>query len=341
MKITRRIFHGLAYKVHSTTAASMKQRLPSGQLLVNLEALKKIEEEEVIEDDVTEETARATIPHDLVSRNNMWNAREFKSSILERATISIHDSNTIEIGKRIRDFGFALVKDLQDPVETFVQSLTSHPPRSTNYGNVYEVRQVAQVNNLADSSRALSPHTDNPYRDSVPSLQIIHCIEADSEGGGDSILVDGFAVSSDLSEESFRALTCLPARFRYIDHEKREVLQSTRHVLESSMITTNENFSKIRRVYFNDRSIVGPCALLDLKEQNSFWNAFTEFRKSSSNDRFMGTFRLSPGDCLLLNNNRVLHGRTALGASSGNRLLRGCYSDVESILAKLSYEESY
>ena len=123
-------------------------------------------------------------------------------------------------------------------MEEFVKNVTSHPPRSTNYGDVYEVRQVAQVNNLADSSRALSPHTDNPYRDSVPSLQIIHCIEEDSEGGGDSILVDGFAVASSscLSEESLHALSTLPARFRYVDHEKREVLQSTIHVLETSMM---------------------------------------------------------------------------------------------------------
>ena len=284
------------------------------------------------------------MPHDLVSRENLWNAMDFKDSVLKRATISCHDSknNTIEIGKRIRDFGFALVKDLHDvSVEEFVKIVTSHPPRSTNYGDVYEVRQAAQVNNLADSSRALSPHTDNPYRDSVPSLQIIHCIEEDSEGGGDSILVDGFAVASSscLSEESFHALSTLPARFRYVDHGKREVLQSTRHVLETSMM--NEYYSKVRRVHFNDRSIVGPCALLDLNEQSEFWKAFQEFQKLSSRNDFTGTFRLSPGDCLFLNNNRVLHGRTALGETTGNRLLRGCYGDVESLLAKLSYEENY
>ena len=41
---------------------------------------------------------------------------DFKDSVLKRATISCHDSkdNTIEIAKRIRDFGFALVKDLHD-----------------------------------------------------------------------------------------------------------------------------------------------------------------------------------------------------------------------------------
>ena len=54
------------------------------------------------------------MPHDLVSREYLWNAMDFKDSVLKRATISCHDSknNTIEIAKRIRDFGFALVKDL-------------------------------------------------------------------------------------------------------------------------------------------------------------------------------------------------------------------------------------
>ena len=32
----------------------------------------------------------------------------------------------------------------------------------------------------------------------------------------------------------------------------------------------NEDYSKVRRVHFNDRSIVGPCALLDLNEQSEF-----------------------------------------------------------------------
>ena len=46
---SRSLFHDVAYKVHPTTVASMKQRLPSGQLLVDLEALS--DEESAIDDD--------------------------------------------------------------------------------------------------------------------------------------------------------------------------------------------------------------------------------------------------------------------------------------------------
>ena len=70
----------------------------------------------------------------------------FSGERAETRSISCHDSkdNTIEIAKRIRDFGFALVKDLHDvSVEEFVKNVTSHPPRSTNYGDVYEVRHCS------------------------------------------------------------------------------------------------------------------------------------------------------------------------------------------------------
>jgi gamma-butyrobetaine dioxygenase len=49
------------------------------------------------------------------------------------------------------------------------------------------------------------------------------------------------------------------------------------------------------------------------------------------------TFKLSPGDCLVFDNTRVLHARTAF-TSSGDRHLQGCYADLdgaESALAVL------
>ena len=45
--------------------------------------------------------------------------------------------------------------------------------------------------NLAYTSLGLSPHTDNPYRDPVPTIQILYCLE-NSVNGGDSIVIDGF-----------------------------------------------------------------------------------------------------------------------------------------------------
>ena len=42
----------------------------------------------------------------------------------------------------------------------------------------------------------------------------------------------------------------------------------------------------------------------------------------------MLTFRLGPGDCLVFDNTRILHARTAF-AATGRRHLQGCYADLD------------
>ena len=50
--------------------------------------------------------------------------------------------------------------------------------RETNYGRVFDVRVEASPANLASTGLALSLHTDNPYRDPVPTVQLPHCRSA-------------------------------------------------------------------------------------------------------------------------------------------------------------------
>ena len=64
--------------------------------------------------------------------------------------------------------------------------------RETNYGRVFDVRVEAAPSHLASTGLALSPHTDNPYRDPEPTVQLLHC-HTSAAAGGDTILVDGFA----------------------------------------------------------------------------------------------------------------------------------------------------
>ena len=49
--------------------------------------------------------------------------------------------------------------------------------RETNYGRWFEVRAEVNPNNLAYTNLGLQAHTDNPYRDPVPTLQILACLE--------------------------------------------------------------------------------------------------------------------------------------------------------------------
>jgi gamma-butyrobetaine dioxygenase len=106
--------------------------------------------------------------------------------------------------------------------------------RETNYGRLFDVQVEPAPGNLAFTSRAIRPHTDNPYRDPVPTVQLLHCLRAAGEGG-DTGLVDGFAAAAALraaDAESFGTLTRTPAPFGYIDIETQ--LRASQPLIELS-----------------------------------------------------------------------------------------------------------
>ncbi|TIS13194.1 MAG: gamma-butyrobetaine dioxygenase, partial [Mesorhizobium sp.] len=130
-----------------------------------------------------------------------------------------HDRNVLRQWlTAVRSFGFAVMDGL--PAESgalcSVADLFGYI-RETNYGRWFEVRAEVNPNNLAYTNLGLQAHTDNPYRDPVPTLQILACIENTVEGGESSV-VDGFAVAAALQAENsngFRLLSSYPARFEY------------------------------------------------------------------------------------------------------------------------------
>ena len=48
--------------------------------------------------------------------------------------------------------------------------------RETNYGRWFAVRAEVNPQNLAFTGMGLQAHTDNPYRDPVPTLQTLYCL---------------------------------------------------------------------------------------------------------------------------------------------------------------------
>ena len=105
--------------------------------------------------------------------------------------------------------GFVLLRDVPaEPGRVLEVAASFGYVRETNYGRLFDVRvehQGSAPGNLAFTSRAIRPHTDNPYRDPVPTVQLLHCLRAAGDGG-DTGLVDGFAAAAELratDSESF------------------------------------------------------------------------------------------------------------------------------------------
>ena len=199
--------------------------------------------------------------------------------------------------------------------------------RHTNYGDLFEVRVEEKAANLAFTSLPIRPHTDNPYRDPVPTIQLLHCLR-NAAGGGDSSLVDGFHAAGLLrstAPESFELLTRTPVVFRYADAGAD--LTATRPLIGLDPI------GRIREVRFNNRSMQP----LGLSESTviEFYDAYRQFAELLYRPQAQHTFRLEPGDCLVFDNTRTLHSRTGFTAG-GDRHLQGCYADLDGAASNLA-----
>lgn len=198
--------------------------------------------------------------------------------------------------------------------------------RETNYGALFEVRVEENPANLAFSPLPITPHTDNPYRDPVPTIQLLHCL-ANAAEGGDSGLVDGFHAAATLRQlrpEAFDLLTRTPVTFRYLDGEAE--LSATNPLIGLDSI------GRIKQIRFNNRSL-RPVALPP-DEIAAFYEAYRAFAELLYREEAQLNFRLAPGDCVIFDNTRTLHARTGFTAS-GQRHLQGCYADLDSAASAL------
>ena len=197
--------------------------------------------------------------------------------------------------------------------------------RETNYGRFFEVQAEERPSNLAYTPIPLSVHTDNPYRDPCPTLQLLHCL-VQAEQGGITAVVDGFNAAQRLREKSpdaFRLLTSTDVTFRYESDDA--ILKST-----GPIISLDGN-GEPKRIRINNRSMAPlsmPC-----ESVRPFYDALFAFREILEDDGSQFRFRLEPGDLIILDNERVLHGRA--GESIGARHLQGCYSDRDGLLSTL------
>jgi gamma-butyrobetaine dioxygenase len=233
----------------------------------------------------------------------------------------------------VRRYGFAVMTEV--PVESgFLCTVveTFGYVRETNYGRWFEVRAEVNPSNLAYTNLGLQAHTDNPYRDPVPTLQILACLENTVEGG-DSLVIDGFKVVERLKAESprhFDVLSRYPARFEYAGSAGVR-LKAKRPFIELGPD------GELIAVRFNNRSL---SALSDIPydDMEDYYAAYRRFAEIIEDRSMAVTFKLAPGELFIVDNTRVLHARRAF-SGTGKRWLQGCYADKDGLFSTLAVIE--
>jgi len=227
-------------------------------------------------------------------------------------------------------YGFVIIKNIPTKdnfIVKFANSIGS--VRRTNFGEYFDVKSKSDPNDLAYTSLGLSPHTDNPYRNPVPCIQLLHCIKNEVSGGL-STLVDGFTVTEDLKNENldfYKILSEIKVRFKFID--KEVVLEDW-----SELIKLNDD-KTFKQVRFSPRLDYVP--MLEKGKLDLYYRARKKLSEMYNSDKYRIEFKLAPKDLMMMDNHRLLHGRTAYETKEGNRFLQGCYIDFYSTEGKLRH----
>lgn len=216
--------------------------------------------------------------------------------------------------------GLAIITDMPDSDKglTDLAKLIGHI-RPTFFGEYFDVRTHINPTNTAFTAGALELHTDVPAEEFAPGIQFLHC-RANTVRGGQSVYADGVAVANDfrkIDPEGFRLLSEIDVPF-YCEHDTYD-MRARQKVIE---LDENGDVSGLTiSQHMLDISDLAQKVLDD------YYPAFCRFGKMLQDDRYAMKFLMKGGECMTFDNHRIVHGREAYTASSGERYLRGTYTD--------------
>ena len=100
------------------------------------------------------------------------------------------------------------------------------------------------------------------------------------------------------------------------------------------MIQLDEN-KEFRQVRFSPRLDFVP--LMEKEKLELYYSARNKISELYNSEKYRIEFKLMPGDLLMMDNYRLLHGRTSFDSKDGERFLQGCYIDYDSTEGKLKH----
>ena len=221
--------------------------------------------------------------------------------------------------KNLYQYGFSVVQNCKtemSSVENIVNKIGY--VRNSIFGGLWSFESNEDKADSAYTQEELRPHTDATYSNDAPGLQLLLCCEYKAKGG-DSIMVDGFKIAEMIkkdNKELFDILSTINIKGSYIGDGV---------FLEAERPIFNLNSKKeLFQVSFNnyDRAPFRFEKDLTIK----FYEAIRTFDLMANSKEYQWRHILKPGELLIFNNWRVLHGR---GSFDGTRKISGCYINKE------------
>lgn len=221
-------------------------------------------------------------------------------------------------------FGFCIVTGTPTSVEA-TERLARRVGyvRETIFGGMWDFQADLSKADTAYTDQELRPHTDGTYSNDAPGLQLLHCLAFDGTGG-ESTMVDGFRVAAQLrvaDPDAYELLSTVEIPGRYLGDgvDLRAARPVFRHGADG--VLEQVSFNNADRAPFT----------LPFDEMQRFYDALRAFEQRVNDVRLQWRRVNPPGDAMLFDNWRVLHGRLSY---TGHRHLCGCYVNREDYLSR-------
>ena len=197
----------------------------------------------------------------------------------------------------LHKYGFAVIKNCKPNLKS-VNKIANKIGyvRNSIFGGLWTFESDNKKADSAYSQEELRPHTDSTYSNDAPGLQLLLCCKYNAKGGA-SIMVDGLSIARELKknhQKLFKTLTEIKVKGKYL----------------------GDGFNNYDRAPID----------LPYKSTLEFYNAIKKFDQLANSKKYQWRHILRPGELLIFNNWRVMHGR---GSFSGKRKMAGCYINKE------------
>ncbi|XP_053210678.1 gamma-butyrobetaine dioxygenase-like [Panonychus citri] len=259
-----------------------------------------------------------------------WNVETIKPICEVRFSydqLMTDESTLMNVLKGLLTYGIVFICDAPTEKETILTIARRIAyERTTGYGSTFDVVANPDPNaHFSYSSAPLELHTDLCYRERVPGIQLLHCIQSAVEGG-DSVFADGLYCGQQLqlNEPHLFDILTKPVIFSFYDSQRSIWFRQKWPII----VTDETNTKTIKEVNLSYFSMRAP--LLPANQMDTFFTAFRKlfnYTRSSCNRL---TLKLREGEVAIFNNRRVFHGREGYPQNE-QRFLQGCYMDLDEI----------
>ncbi|XP_050669760.1 gamma-butyrobetaine dioxygenase [Leptidea sinapis] len=204
--------------------------------------------------------------------------------------------------------------------------------KRTHYGEKFVVQNVTNTSNVAYLSSSLQIHTDLPYYEYCPGVNMLHFLVQTKGEGGENILSDGHYTAKYIKDnfpEDFKLLTNVQVEWSDVGEEAGNEF----YKLYRAPIIEIDSNDEINRINFSipQRGSHFPGSIEDVVPWYKALKLFFNFNK-----KFAAKFKTPEGNILVFDNIRLLHGRNKYEDSENNvRKLIGAYIDWDEIYSRL------